>query len=98
MCNALVCANVKILGCDEQPAIPVVMTHFLRPADGGSILRSRFWFGWQIIDGEAVKCIPDGFKIPAAGPYHLLNHNVKEFSNLSKILPTLYAEEKDHWR
>lgn len=97
LCSALVCANVQILGSGDMPDIPVVMTHFLRPAEGGSILRSRFWFGWQIIEGKAVKGIPDGFQIPAAGPVCLLNHNVKEFSNLSKILPSLYAEEKERW-
>ena len=97
VCNGLVCANVQILGNGDQPDIPVVMTHFLRPVEGGSILRSRFWFGWQIIDGKAVKAIPDGVKIPSIGPVCLLNHNVKEFSNLSRILPSLYEEEKDHW-
>jgi hypothetical protein len=96
-CNALVCANVNVYGNGGMPDVPVVMTHFLRPVDGGSELRSRFWFGWQIIDGKAVKCIPDGIKIPAMGPVALLNHNVKEFSNLVRILPSLYAEEKDNW-
>lgn len=96
-CNALICANVKILGSGDMMDIPVVMTHFLRPCEGGSILRSRFWFGWQIIEGKAVKCIPDDIKIPEIGPLYLLRHNVKEFSNLSKILPKLYEEEKDNW-
>lgn len=96
-CNALICANVKILGNDQNPDIPVVMTHFLRPCEGGSVLRSRFWFGWQIIGGKAVKSIPDGVKIPSEGPVYLLNHNVKEFSNLARILPHIYAEEKDSW-
>ncbi len=97
MCNALICANVKILGDENIPDIPVVMTHFLRPEQGGSTLRSRFWFGWQIIDGKAVKCIPDSVKIPKEGPIALLNHNVKEFSNLARILPKIYQEEKDNW-
>lgn len=96
-CNALICGNCQIIGSDKAPDTPVVMTHFLRPAEGGSILRSRFWFGYQIIDGKAVKCIPDDVKVPSVGPLALLHHNVKEFSNLSKILPSLYAEEKDHW-
>jgi hypothetical protein len=56
-----------------------------------------WWFGWQIIDGKPVKCIPDGFKIPSVGPICLLNHNVKEFSNLARILPDVYREEKDNW-
>ncbi len=96
-CNALCCANVTVLGGGGRPDVPVVMTHFLRPVDGGSELRSRFWFGWQIIDGEPVKCIPDGVKIPAIGPVSLLNHNVKEFSNLAAILPSVYAEENGRW-
>lgn len=97
VCNALVCANVIVEGHDDQPDVPVVMTHFLRPTEGGSILRSRFWFGYQIIDGVAVKMIPDGMKVPMEGPVALLNHNVKEFANLAKILPTIYEEEKDNW-
>ena len=97
VCNALVCANVQIIGDDQTPDVPVVMTHFLRPAEGGSVLRSRFWFGYQIIDGKAVKCIPDGVSIPKEAPFCLLNHNVKEFANLAAILPSLYEEEKDHW-
>ena len=96
-CNALVCANVFIIGNDQMPDTPVVMTHFLRPAEGGSVLRSRFWFGWQIIDGKAVRCIPEDMTVPSIGPLCLMNHNVKEFSNLSKILPSIYEEQKDNW-
>ncbi len=96
-CNALVCANCKTYGNAETPDIPVVMTHFLRPVDGGSELRSRFWFGWQIIDGKAVKCISDDVVIPAIAPISLLKHNVVEFTNLAAILPQVWAEEKDNW-
>jgi len=96
-CNALVCANVDVFGDDTRPDVPVVMTHFLRPCEGGSQLRSRFWFGWHIVNGEPVKLIPDGFKIPEKGTVALLGHNVKEFSNLARILPLVYAEEKDNW-
>jgi len=96
-CNALCCANVSVIGSGDRPDVPVVMTHFLRPVEGGSELRSRFWFGWQIIEGQPVKCIPDGIQIPAIGPVCLLRHNVKEFSNLAAILPSIYAEEKGGW-
>ena len=96
-CSTLVCANVTVCGHGEIPDVPVVMTHFLRPAQGGSELRSRFWFGWQIVDGKAVKCIPDGTQIPAAAPIALLRHNAVEFTNLAEILPTVYAEEKNNW-
>jgi len=96
-CSTLVCANTSVCGSGEVGDVPVVMTHFVRPVEGGSELRSRFWFGWQIIDGEPVKCIPDDMKIPATAPTSLLRHNVKEFSNLARIFPSLYAEEKDNW-
>lgn len=96
-CSALVCANCTVYGRGVQPDVPVVMTHFLRPVEGGSELRSRFWFGWQIVDGKAVKSIPDGVAVPAAGPLALLRHNAAEFTNLAAILPQVYREEKDNW-
>jgi phloretin hydrolase len=96
-CNALVCANCWVVGSSEIPDTPVVMTHFLRPVTGGSELRSRFWFGWQIIDGQPARLMPAGAAIPEFVPVALLNHNVKEFANLAAILPKVYAEEKDNW-
>jgi len=97
LCSTLICANVTVVGNSDMSDIPVVMTHFLRPVEGGSELRSRFWFGWQIIEGQPVKSIPDAFVIPETVPIALLNHNVKEFANLSAILPFVYEEEKDNW-
>lgn len=97
VCSTIVCANGFTVGNDQMPDVPAVMTHFLRPVEGGSELRSRFWFGYSIIDKEPVKLLPEGISIPEIVPKSLLNHNVKEFSNLSKILPSLYAEEKDNW-
>ena len=96
-CSTLVCANCFSYGNEHIPDIPVVMTHFVRPVDGGCELRTRFWFGWEIIDKEPVRKIPAGLSIPAEIPKALLCHNVREFSNLSKILPSVYAEEKDNW-
>ncbi len=96
-CATLTCANCTTLGSGEIPDMPVVMTHFVRPVEGGVVLRSRFWFGWQVINGEAVKCIPDSVKVPAFVPKTLLAHNIKEFSNLARILPSIYEEEKDNW-
>ena len=39
--------------------------------------------------------MPDGVSIPEMGPRALYGHNIKEFSNLAAILPSVYAEEKD---
>ena len=96
-CNALICANCRSYGSADRPDMPVVMTHFLRPTEGGSELRSHFWFGWQIIDKEPVKCIPDGVVIPSIVATSLLRHNVIEFTNLAAILPEIYQEEKNCW-
>lgn len=96
-CATIVCANCFTYGSADAPDIPVVMTHFLRPVEGGSELRSRFWFGWRIVDGKPVKLLPEGAVVPAAAPIALLRHNVAEFTNLAAILPELYAEEKDNW-
>lgn len=96
-CNALVCANCFTVGNDQVPDMPVVMTHFLRPTKDGSELRSRFWFGWQVVNNKAKKMIPDGVKVPEFVPKSLLTHNVKEFANLARLLPRVYAEEKNNW-
>lgn len=94
-CATIVCSNARALGSDSLPDVPAVMTHFLRPTAQGSELRSRFWLGWNIAEGEPVKLLPDGLTIPESVPRELLRHNLKEFCNLAKILPAVYAEE---WR
>lgn len=70
-----------------------VMVHSIREIPDGIELRSRFWLGYNIVDKKPVKLIPDGVKIPQEVPEGLIRHNVKEFSNLAKILPSLYEEE-----
>ena len=95
-CSFLVCANVLIL-VDENTKIPVVMTHMARDLEGGCELRSRFWMGYQIIDGVAKKMIPDGMVFPEPVVAELLGHNFAEFTNLAAILPEVYAQEKVHW-
>lgn len=46
-------------------------------------------------DGNVVKAIPEGVSIPPFVPQGLFAHNIKEFTNLTAILPALYEEEKD---
>ena len=95
-CSFLVCANVLIMG-DDGSKVPVVMTHMARDIEGGCELRSRFWLGYQIIDGVAKKMIPDGMVFPEPIVAQLLGHNFAEFTNLAAILPDVYAEEKERW-
>lgn len=91
------CGNGITLGNADMPDAPVFMTHFIRPTATGIELRSRFWFGYHIIDGKIVKVIPDGAVIPEIAPRALLIHSVKEMTRLSKLLPRIYPEEKDNW-
>lgn len=72
-----------------------VMCHSIRPVDGGIELRSRFWLGYNIVDKKPVKILPKGAQVPLEAAKRLALHNVKEYSNLAKILPSIYEEEKN---
>ncbi|KGO14629.1 DAPG hydrolase family protein [Clostridium botulinum] len=71
-----------------------VMCHSIRSVEHGIELRSRFWIGYNIVDKKPVKILPEGDKVPLEVAKRLLLHNVKEYSNLAKILPSVYEEEK----
>lgn len=73
---------------------PAVMVHFLRPVEGGSELRTRFFMGYE--PGKK-PYIPDFPFFEEANKWMLM-HNVKEFTHLAKILPELYNEFKDDFR
>lgn len=96
-CSALVCANSYIIGNDQKPDISVFMTHFMRPVQGGCELRSRFWLGWIVENGQPRKTLPQGAQIPEEALRMLLCHNVKEFNNLASFLPDIYREERNRW-
>ena len=89
-CESLVSA----MGAGDCPA---AMTHKWYPYKDGVLFCSRFWIGYGIKDGKFVKVLPEGVKIPAEVPRGLFAHNIKEFSNLTAILPEVYAENKDNF-
>ena len=78
--------------CAGNEYNPVIMCHFLRPVEGGCELRTRFWFGYSVIDGKPRKVLPDGVQFPMIPVQALLAHNIKEFTHLTYILPMLYEE------
>ena len=94
-CSTLVCAN----GYDPNPGpgMAAVMTHFIRDIEDGCELRSRFWLGFQIQEKKAVRVIPEDFHMPDIAVKGLFAHNIKEYSHLATILPSIFAEEKDNW-
>ena len=89
-CNSLVCA-IGVGAC------PAFMTHKFYAVDGGTMFESRFWIGYAFNNGEIVKVVPEGKSVPEEVVRALFSHNIKEFSNLAKILPQVYAEEKNNW-
>lgn len=72
-----------------------VSCHFVRPVEGGVELRTRFWFGWCLKDGKIVR-IGDQ-PLPEQLPKSLLLHNIKEFTNLARLLPRIFPEERDNF-
>ena len=97
-CSFMVCANVEIETPEGTPNLPVVMFHMARDTEEGCELRSRFWLGYQIIDGVG-KCLIPKEVAEAIQPLtvQLLTHNFNEFTNMAAILPELYQEEKNNW-
>lgn len=94
-CASMMTANGH--GSKPGEGVAAVMTHMIRKTADGVELRSRFWIGYQIVDGKPVKLVPDGVKVPVEVPKGLFAHNIKEFTHLAAILPQLYAEEKDRF-
>ena len=78
--------------CSGNDHDPVIMCHFLRPTETGCELRTRFWFGYSVINGRPQKVLPEGFQFPLIPVRALLGHNIKEFTHLASVLPQLYEE------
>lgn len=79
--------------------VPVFATEILcQGEDGVNEIRCRFWIGYELQDDGSLVCkIPPHIKVPPEMIHHLVMHNYREFAHLDKVLPRLYAEEKDNW-
>lgn len=77
--------------------VPVVMTETAREIEGVMTFFARFWVGYVVENGEAKYVLPPDLKLPDQVAMGLAGHNIKEFQHLNKILPLVYAEEKDNW-
>lgn len=89
-CSSLIC------GAGEDP-FGAAMTHKWYPYEDGVMLISRFWMGYGYKDGKVQRLLPEGMQVPDFAVRALYAHNIKEFTNLAAILPSVYAEEKDNW-
>jgi len=80
---------------------PAIMVHFIRPTSNGVELRTRFWMGYEknaegkIVPSQGGPAMPAEFKDMMGKS--MLMHNVKEFTHLAEILPSLYNEFKDNF-
>lgn len=83
------------LGLHGHPPL-ACFSHVAREIEGGIELRSRFWIGWNMIDGKPVRV---GEQVPREVieglAKALSTHCPKEYHNLAAILPAVYAENKD---
>lgn len=86
-CASMVCA----IG---ESSCAAAMTHKWYPYKDGVMFESAFWIGYKWEDGKIVRGLPEGVSIPPVVPQALFAHNIKEYSNLAAILPSVYAEEK----
>jgi hypothetical protein len=74
------------------PPAPAIMCHVIRELDGGVEWRTRFWYGYTIMNGRPVCMLPPGVRIPEEVPYGLANHNIREYGRLKALLPLVYSE------
>ena len=68
------------------------MTHKWYPYKDGILFLSRFWIGYALVDGQFKKILPEGARVPDMVPRGLFAHNIKEFTNLASILPSVWQE------
>lgn len=93
--SAVIGANVLIYEPGKSMGKPSgcnVMCHFVRELEEGIELRTRFWFGYQMIDKKPVKILPDGIVMDAFIPQGLGIHAVEEYTRLSQLLPVVYEK------
>jgi len=83
----------KPAGHTEHPIkSPSLMCHIFRKIPGGLEHRTRFWMGYRMSGAKPELVLPPGISVPAIAVQGLARHNVREFSNLSVLLPEIYAE------
>ncbi|MBT8341992.1 MAG: phloretin hydrolase [Desulfatitalea sp.] len=87
----IICAMCRAEG------MAIIFTHFFREIEDGIELKSRYWIGYALVDHGVVNVLPEGVAVPADALKGLFVHSIKEYSNLSALLPKIYPEEKDNW-
>ena len=98
-CKSILIANNKVkIGPIEYP---IFMCEWLRENDEGQnewVVAA--WMGHGVKDGKERKVslpLPVRKKLAEKMGVMFIVHNHKEMAHLNKILPALYAEQKDNW-
>lgn len=88
-----------ICGKSMLNGVPGFLTEYTcKGEDGVWEVRFRNWLGYALDEnGNGVCMIPPNVEIPVDVVSSLMVHNFREFERLNKILPSIYAEEKDNW-
>lgn len=84
----------KTYGAGEQvPPTAGVVCHFMYQEEDGLTMRSRFWFGYQVLGGGLVKMLAPGTRVSESMLKGIFEHNVLEMACLRDLLPPLYKQE-----
>jgi phloretin hydrolase len=78
---------------EGTPTMPATVLHLGKRVPGGVEMISHFWIGWSMNGGKPSLELPPQFRIPEIVPLFMLNHCIREFTNLGSILPLVFAEE-----
>jgi phloretin hydrolase len=70
-------------GCVQGFAIGI---NVLKAVEGGIDFRSCYWPGYDLVDGKAVKALPEGVSLPGVLPRAFFEHLIREYSNLAALL------------
>lgn len=71
---------------------PALMCHIFRQTAAGLEHRTRFWIGYQLVDGKPQSVLPPGVSVPASVIQGLAQHNVCEFTRFKTFLPEVYQQ------
>lgn len=95
-CLAIICMNDTL---KKGPInVPVFATEILRKGPNGkNIWVSHWWIGCGFKDNQVYKKKVPFRKMVFQYSSGLVVHNKIEMTHLNKILPSVYAENKDNW-
>ena len=90
--GSLVLASPPIAPDGTLPAKKNIMVHYTKATETGSVLYSRFWLGGYVLRNGKAEHVGMPAPMPEGAPVSLLQHCIREYTNLASFLPELYRE------